>query len=226
MTIGRTVTCTQHASVRPIAPGIHGHALSMRRSKDQQTPSAPRAGDRIEIEEYWRLIDAGVFEEADGGRVELIEGLLLEMSPKSPEHERTIRWLARWLTRRLDEDGPFVVGVGSPLTIGRSEPEPDVVVFALDAPAPRHRATAALVVEVAHSSHERDLLTKPPLYARAEVPAYWVVDLARQVVVVHGRPEGGAYTTTREVGRDGRLDLEELGLPPLAVADLLTAARA
>ena len=43
---------------------------------------------RMSADEYHRVIDAGGFDE--DARIELIDGLLLDMSPKSPAHERVI----------------------------------------------------------------------------------------------------------------------------------------
>jgi Uma2 family endonuclease len=43
---------------------------------------------RISAEEYHRLIEAGGFDEE--ARIELIDGLLVDMSPKSPAHENAI----------------------------------------------------------------------------------------------------------------------------------------
>jgi Uma2 family endonuclease len=44
---------------------------------------------RYSLDAYHRLIEAGAFDEDE--RVELLEGLLVRMSPKTPRHERAIR---------------------------------------------------------------------------------------------------------------------------------------
>ena len=122
---------------------------------------------RLTAEQYHLLIESGAFDEKS--RVELIDGLLLDMSPKTPAHERAIRWLVRELSRSLDLDR-FELGVGAPLSIGDSEPEPDLIVLERGTPQPYHPATAALVVEIAFSSQRRVLRAKPPIYARAGAP--------------------------------------------------------
>ena len=123
-------------------------------------------------------------------RVELIDGWVVDMSPRSPEHENTILWLIRWLRRNLADELDFLV-TGS-LTLGNSEPEPDVAILERRPPALEHPSRALLVIEVALTSRDRDLRTKPTIYAPA-VAEYWVVDLERRCVVVHRDPAGDGY---------------------------------
>ena len=175
---------------------------------------------RFSLEEYHRLIEAGGFDE--DARIELIDGLLVDMSPKSPAHENAIAWLNKLLVRSLDDR--FEVRVSTALTTGTSEPEPDIMVIEPDAPRPYHPGTAALIIEVAVSSQRRDLRHKPPIYAGAGVPDYWVVDLDAGRVVVHGSPHDGGYEHTEIVGAGGELVASRLDLPPIAVAELLAAA--
>jgi len=104
---------------------------------------------RLSTDEYHRLIEAGAFE--DFPRIELIDGLLLRMSPRTREHENAVAWLAQWLMFGVDQER-FEVRIAGSLTLEGSEPEPDLAVIPRAAPRPYHPATAALVVEVAVSS--------------------------------------------------------------------------
>jgi Uma2 family endonuclease len=176
---------------------------------------------RFSLEEYHRLIDAGGFDE--DARIELIDGLLVDMSPKTAAHENAIAWLNQLLVLSVDLDR-FEVRANAALTTGNSEPEPDIIVIERDAPRPYHPGSAALVIEVAVSSQRRDLRHKPPIYAGAGVPDYWVVDLDAGRVVVHGSPRDGAYERTEIVGAGGELVASRLELPPIPVAELLAAA--
>ena len=182
--------------------------------------SVPSEVHRLSPAEYRRLVEAGVFDE--DARIELIDGLLVDMSPKSPAHENAIAWLNKLLVRSLDDR--FEVRVSAALTTGTSEPEPDIMVIEPNAPRPYHPGTAALIIEVAASSQKRDLRHKPPIYAGAGVPDYWVVDLDAGRVVVHGSPRDGAYERTEIVGPGGELVASHVGLPPISVAELLAAA--
>lgn len=180
---------------------------------------AVEAVHRLSLDQYHGMIEAGLFGEKD--RVEFIEGVIVDMSPKGREHELAILWLAKLFYGALDQ-ADWDVRIASSLTIGNSEPEPDVAVVAAGTETPYHPATAALVIEVAVSSQRRDLITKRPLYAGAAVDEYWVVDLDARRVVVHRDPADGDYRSVETV-TDG--ELSALGVP-VDVAALLSASAA
>jgi Uma2 family endonuclease len=176
---------------------------------------------RFSLDEYHRLIECGGFDE--DARVELIEGVITNMSPRTREHDNAIRWLNRWLMRSVDEER-FEVGVQTALTLERSEPEPDLSVFGRDAPRPFHPGTAALVIEVAVSSRDYDLRVKPNVYASAGIEEYWVVDLERRRVVVHRQASADGYGSVSAASAGERVLAEALTLPALDVAELFAAA--
>ena len=179
---------------------------------------------RLSIDEYHRILESGGFDE--DARVELIDGLLADMSPKTRAHENAVAWLATWLIRALDAD-VFEVRVASPLTLSGSEPEPDLAVIPRDVPRPYHPATATLTIEVAVTSLTRDLGAKSELYARAGVPEYWVVDLEHRLLVMHEAPRAaGGYASRTERDASSVVRATALRLPDLAVADILAAADA
>jgi Uma2 family endonuclease len=180
---------------------------------------------RLSADEYHRILEAGGFDE--DARVELLGGLLVAMSPKTRAHENAVAWLARWLMQAVDFD-VFEVRVASPLTLGDSEPEPDLAVIALNAPRPYHPATATLIVEVAVSSLRRDLGTKTELYARAGVPEYWVLALDQRRLIVRRdvRPDVGEYAQSIEFDESTRVSCAAVALPELAITDVLAAANA
>src|SRR4051812_10917810 len=117
----------------------------------------------------------------------------------------------------------YKVGCQRALTIGHSEPEPDLVVRDRDTPKPYHPSTAVLVIEVAASSLPVDLAVKAPLYASAAIAEYWVVDLDGHRAIVHRQPDAGGYRQRLEVPADGQVDSTALPLPSLRVADALGA---
>lgn len=176
---------------------------------------------RHSLDEYHRLIESGGFDE--DSRVELLDGVIVAMSPKTPRHERAIGWLMYWLIGALDAER-HEVGVGRPLTLSRSEPEPDLFVIARDAPSSFHPATAILVIEVSVSSLPRDLGVKPVIYAAAAIPEYWVLDLDGRRLVVHTNPQPDGYATRREYAEHERVTATALTLPQLDLSLLLRAA--
>jgi len=175
---------------------------------------------RLSIDEYHRLIDAGGLDE--DARIELLGGLLVDIGPKTPQHENVVAFLADWLRDHIDRSR-HQVRVSSPLTIGTSEPEPDLAIITAPSPRGAHPGTALLVIEVAHSSLRRELDEKPALYAQAGVHEYWVVDLDGNRCVCHADPHDG-YREITVHGADASLPGAGVGLPPLIVADVLGAA--
>jgi Uma2 family endonuclease len=176
---------------------------------------------RWSLDEYHQLIESGGFDEDT--RIELIDGWLLDMSPKSPAHEYALEWLDRAIQRAVDGER-LRVRVQMALTLGTSEPEPDLAIVERDASHPYHPGTAALVIEVSVSSLRRDLRTKPIVYARAGIPVYWVIDLDNRRVIVHSSPGPDGYGSVEVLGPDGELAAPELGVPALSISELFAAA--
>ncbi|AFY70105.1 protein of unknown function DUF820 [Thalassoporum mexicanum PCC 7367] len=149
------------------------------------------------ITDYHRMIEAGIIGDR---RIELINGLLVEMSPEGVEHTYFEENLAKQLEKALA--GKAYVRENKPITLADSEPEPDIAVVKL----PRsqylqHHPFAEhilLVVEVAKSSLPYDRTIKKELYAQANIPEYWLVDLQNRRVMVWRSPQGKTYQTELE----------------------------
>lgn len=183
----------------------------------------PAVAWRIPLERYHDLVDSGFF--ADGERAELIEGVLVAMSPKGREHDNAVEWLNAQFMRALG--GRVRVRVQSAMTFPplESEPEPDLVIAALDAPAPRHPSEALLIVEVAASSLPYDREVKRSLYARAGVPEYWIVDLAGGAIERSIDPGPDGFGTTDRLTAPETLAPQALGEPVVSVGELLDFSR-
>jgi Uma2 family endonuclease len=177
---------------------------------------------RLSIEKYHQLVASGGLD--DDSRVELIDGLLVDMSPKTPRHENAISWLIDWLIGHLDLS-EYQLRITAPLTIGTSEPEPDVAVIDRRAPIDEHPKRARLVIEVAVSSKERDLVTKPRIYAPA-VDEYWVVDLEQRCVVVHRDPGAEGYASVVSIPSGEQVEARSIELGVLPTGELFAAALA
>ncbi len=160
---------------------------------------APEKVRPLRRAEYDRLVEMGAFEDE---RVELLFGVLVEMSPQDPAHAFVIQRLYRLLDRLLPAG--LMVRSQSPLALADdSEPEPDLAVVPEDDYRSAHPTRALLVVEVAGSSIRKDRELKAALYAQAGVEEYWIVDLGRGVVELNREPADGAYRV-REVGGRGQ----------------------
>ena len=166
---------------------------------------------RIRVGEYHRMIEAGILRE--GERVQLIDGMLVAMTPQGRAHAFVIQELNRILVRRLGDD--FRVLSQLPLTLpGDSEPEPDLAVVRAReaASSTRHPGSALLVIEVAGESLRFDRQTKAALYARNGIPEYWIVNLADAAIEVHRDPDppSAAYRQTFAVHRGDALEAQSV----------------
>ena len=141
---------------------------------------------RWTMDEYYRKADMGMFDDC---HVELIEGVVIEMSPMNSAH-RTSVVLSSEALRRGFLQGYFVCTQCPIRLLDASEPEPDVAVIpgAARDYANAHPATAVRIVEVAETSLERDRTIKAGLYASVGIADYWIVNLVDKQLEVHRRP--------------------------------------
>jgi Uma2 family endonuclease len=142
---------------------------------------------RLSVEDVFKMVESGVLEEND--RVELVEGVLVDMVPIGAEHEDVVQWLINHLARVTGRS--WNVRVQSMLLVAGGYLLPDILVID-DLPRGTLPTTAHLVIEVAYSSHARDH-EKARDYAGAGVQEYWIVDLLARAVIVHRGPLAGAY---------------------------------
>lgn len=148
---------------------------------------------RWNVDEYHRIIAAGILTPSD--RVELLEGRIIEMVPQEPLHAST--------TSSFGND--FVLFAGKawvrqqlPITIAPdSEPEPDIAVVRIDRTRYRDRhpypEDIYLLIEVSDSTLSYDRDHKAKVYARANIPEYWLVDVNQQQILVFRSPQKDTY---------------------------------
>jgi Uma2 family endonuclease len=171
-------------------------------------------------EEFERLIDAGAFQNE---RVELIHGIIVQMSPQKEPPAVVVQILNRVLMPPLA--GRADVRVQLPFAAGEHElPEPDLAVVSLarfGAPRPDR---AFLIIEVADSSLEHDRTVKAEVYASAGVSEYWVVNIPDRTIEVHTEPSRGAYTRLTPYRAGQRLSPAAFADVVVDVGDLFAAA--
>jgi Uma2 family endonuclease len=161
-------------------------------------------GHRVTVQEYEQICAAN-----DLGRVELIDGVIYELSPESCDHEDGAFTLLQLLLERYPE--MRVRPGGSVQLSGQSMLQPDVYVANPRRYPVENKYTEAadvhIVVEVALTTWAKDVGLKMSAYARAGIPEYWVVDPRRGGKIVrHTRPEDGTYISTRTVPLADGLD--------------------
>jgi Uma2 family endonuclease len=155
--------------------------------------------------EFERLAEQGAFEDEN---VELLEGVLVEMSPEGTEHAWVVQQLIKLLSRGLPDE--LSLRAAAPWAASaRSEPQPDLAVVPAANYRSDHPSDARLLIEVAYSSRRKDLMVKARIYAAVGVPEYWVIDLVDRVVIRHVDPvpDAGYGTVTRH-HQDDSLEVE------------------
>lgn len=161
---------------------------------------APSDAVLITVAEYHRLAETGVLTEDD--RVELIDGVIVSLSPIGPVHATSVTKLHNFLVRT----GGDSVEIRSQNPVGlndRSELEPDVAVLRAKSyraalPTP---ADVLMLIEVADSSLADDRAIKLPLYAASGIPEVFLVDLMGERLERHTEPEDGHYRNLVTAGR-------------------------
>lgn len=167
--------------------------------------------------EYDRLVGWGLFEDEP---IELLHGLLVEMTPQGAEHSYVVRRLIRLLAPAVGERADLQVQ--QPLAVSEdSEPEPDLALVPVGLSRKEHPTRAFLVVEVAGSTLAKDRLIKVHLYAAAGIPEYWVVGLKKKHVEVYTAPRSGKYTRVKRCRKGATIALQSFPDIQVPVAKFL-----
>jgi Uma2 family endonuclease len=157
---------------------------------------------RFTADEYERMAEAGVFVGQE--RVELLAGIISEMSPEGRTHVVAIELAREVLSTKIGQRAGM--RIRHPLRVADDAvPEPDIAIVEQSDPRAylnEHPKTALLVIEVSHHSLQRDLDFKSALYAEAGVREYWVENLVNDEIAVFREPASGAYQS-RETFRSG-----------------------
>jgi Uma2 family endonuclease len=154
------------------------------------------------VGEYNRMIEARILSGDD--RVELIDGEIIQMSPIGSRHAACVNRLNMILSAQSRDR--FIVSVQNPIVVDDySEPQPDISVLKprddfYESEIPR-ASDVLLVIEVADTTAEADRKVKAELYARAGIPEFLLIDLARDAFEAYSEPENGRYQSMRVLGR-------------------------
>src|SRR5262245_15851941 len=176
-------------------------------------------------EEFHQMSDLGWFDEK---RVELIDGEIIEMPVAKPPHVTALSLAEEALLAAFGTG--FWIRTQAPLNLGpESEPEPDLsVVPGGPRDYPEHPTTTLLLVEVSETTLYLDRNRKGPLYARAGLADYWIVNLVNRQLEVYRNPVADSSAPSgfryADVTIHGPGDfVSPLAAPParVAVADLL-----
>lgn len=162
---------------------------------------------RLTVDDYLLIASSGAL--AAHGKIELIDGVMVEVSPEYRPHTRIKTRLAIMLAHALEESGTglSLLIEGSVAMPPSYAPLPDLIVTSEpDGEGLIPLASVRLIVEVSDSTLSYDQGKKAAIYASTTVPEYWVVDVRAKVIHQHLAPVDGAYTERRSVEFGDRLD--------------------
>ncbi len=164
--------------------------------------------------DFIQMVEAGAFADL---RAELVEGVIEKMTPAYLDHGRSHSGLIIQLSEAYSGTR---YQLAADLIIRIDEATVRAIDIAVTIPElPGNRAATGaeliLAVEIADTTLARDLGEKRADYARAEVPAYWVVDVRGRVVHAMSEPVGADYAKS-ELVRFG-----ESLRPPAGVAEIV-----
>jgi Uma2 family endonuclease len=171
---------------------------------------------KLTVDDFAVLHDAGAF--AERHHAELIEGAVVETSPQRRRHSFPKNELTYRLRVALERSHSRLTAQ-SEVTVAlspHSAPEPDVVVT--DAPRGEGYVPVEsiyLVIEISDTTLRWDLTDKQTLYAEAEVPEYWMVDVVEAQLHRFWSPTNGRYRAFDIVPLAG--ELRSATRPELAI---------
>lgn len=173
---------------------------------------------KVTIDEVTELVNAGFFEEPS--RIELIEGIIVEMPHEGFEHADWKMLIGEWLIRALPSTHRVMIDTTLHLP-PHNAPSPDAWVY------PRHMdlkevsgSDVALIVETADASLRKDTLVKAPLYARFGIQEYWIVDIEALEVLVFLPESKNSFGEPLRYAADSRITCTSLPSLSLRLADL------
>lgn len=163
------------------------------------------------VADYHKLAEIGLLSEK---RVELISGEIIDRSSIGKLHAATVNKINQVLSDLIGQN--HIVSIQNPIFIDDySEPEPDFALlksredfYAGQLPGP---SDVLLIVEVADTTLAKDRQVKIPLYAEAQIPEYWIVNLHDEVLERYTEPKGSEYVLRRLYRKGDILESALLG---------------
>ena len=171
---------------------------------------------RFSVDDYYRMIELGLIKDYE--KAEIIDGELLKKMTIGDRHALSVDLLTKFFIRNLSDN--IRVGIQNPLRLSDyTEPEPDVVLSDLtkyDGRRHPRPAETLLVVEVSDATLRYDRDVKLALYAEAEIPEVWIINLRNNVIEIYQKPAVGIYQTAG-IFKPGEIAQSSI-LPEISIA--------
>ncbi|QYX29811.1 Uma2 family endonuclease [Sphaerospermopsis torques-reginae] len=168
------------------------------------------------VKQFHKMAESGILSEND--RVELIRGEMIDMSPIGTRHSGCVLFLTNLLALLLG--GRALINVQNPVELDEiSEPQPDI---ALLKPRPDFYRNSHpqpedifLIIEVADTTVKYDRQVKIPLYAEANIPEVWLIDVNQEIIEVYRHPHQGIYQYIQTLEKNQSLSI--LAFPGVSI---------
>lgn len=169
---------------------------------------------RMKRSEYLYLAEQGAFRDQ---RVELLFGMVVEMSPIGPAHSQSVALIMETLFAQLGDRAHVQCQSTFDATVD-SLPEPDICVTEPGTYWRSYVSRSLLIIEVADSSLAYDRNEKAALYALCNVDEYWIVNTRDGEVEVR-RDRDPSQGTWRSLTTHDRGEvIHPLAFPDVAIA--------
>jgi Uma2 family endonuclease len=168
---------------------------------------------RITVAEFIRMDELGLL--GPEARVELIEGVIVDMAPTGPVHARDVDLIAERFV--LAVHGKAIVRTQGPVQLSDDTmPQPDIALleFREDGYIAKHPMPhqILLAVEVADSSVGFDFGRKLKLYSRFGVREVWVLNVQTETLHFFRSRTDVGYGEETATKKPGVIPLPSLGL--------------
>jgi Uma2 family endonuclease len=165
---------------------------------------------RFSVDDYYKMIELGMLRDYE--KAEIIEGELIKKMTVGDRHAAIVDFLTKVFVKNVSDE--ILVRIQNPVRLSDyDEPEPDLVLADLTKydgkrhPRPKE---ILLIVEVSDSTLKYDRDVKLPLYAEAEIPEVWIVNLPNEIIEVHTKPSVGLYQIVKIYKRGESIETENL----------------
>ena len=163
---------------------------------------------RFTVDEFYKMFELGFIKDYE--HAEIIDGELIKKMSVGELHAAVVDFLNEFFVKNVPNK--VRVRVQNPVRVSDySEPEPDLALTDLtkyDGRRHPQPVEVLLIVEVSDSTVEYDRNKKFPLYAEAEIPEPWLINLQNETIEIHTAPRGGIYSLIKVLRRGDTLQPE------------------
>ncbi len=157
-----------------------------------QTHPQPRRL-RFSVDEYYKMIELGMLKDYE--KSEIIEGELVTKATIRNKSALCVKRINKTLSDNLDKSLSFQSRKSVKID-EFNELQPDFAILERDndySKATINREDILVAIQVSDSTLKYDRTIKRRLYAEAEIPEVWIVNLKNNIIEVHQKPDIGIY---------------------------------